>query len=144
MNQPDERLNSVTSKTPNKAKIKYVCAYIQGILQPPFLHLYPRKSLTQFSPSWDEHPWSHTSGKHSTFSTNPGQPTVSGKEFSSHDWRFNLNHSLLLQSRALINSIHSPARSKMRRWKAQKNQRVTITIPSCNLSRATISFPASP
>ena len=108
----------MTSKTPDKAKIKYVCEYIWGILPPPFLHLYPRKSLTQFSPSislgmsiLDHIPQASTAHPALT----PGQPPYAGKEFSSHDWRLNLNHSLLLQSRALINSIHSPARSKIRR-----------------------------
>ena len=67
-----------------------------------------------------------------------------GKEFSSHDWLLNLNHSLLLQSRPLINSIHSPARSKNEEVERAETSEGNNHIQLHNLSWATISFPISP
>lgn len=53
-------------------------------------------------------------------------PASAGKEYSSHCWPFHFNHSLLLQSRALIKAIHSPARSKMMQWTEVRNKRVWV------------------
>lgn len=53
-------------------------------------------------------------------------PWSAGKDCYSHDLLLNCNHSLLLQSRTLIKSIHSAARSEMRLWKEQRNQRIPI------------------
>lgn len=125
-------LNTVISKCSEVLPGNLLCLSL-------FSHPFPRNDLPDFpvllgreEPSWSpSYLWEsnhagscHTCGVHCLLTL--ACPALVGKEFSSWNCLLCLNHSLLLKSRVLINSLHKSARPEMERWNEQGNPRIIL------------------